>query len=137
VLNIEATLRAEETSTFWTETCLRRSYDGVVRDSWSAVADDPFDFLLMFGPGQYACSAWSNKTYDAILAKANSTLNPAERMRKLAAAEIYLLRQMPLLPIYHDSWLSLQKPYIRGFCQNRLGRPTFKYAWIDENWRPS
>ena len=65
------------------------------------------------------------------------TLHPAERMRKLADVEAYLLRQMPLLPFFHDSWLALQKPYIRGFPLNLLGWQIFKYAWIDTNWRPS
>jgi oligopeptide transport system substrate-binding protein len=137
LLNLEAALRVEETSTFWGETCLRRSYDGIVRDSWVANVDDPFDFLLQFGPAQFACSAWADKTYDSMVAEAQSTLNPVERLRKLADVETYLLRQMPLLPIYHDSWLSLRKPYVRGVPQNRLGWPQLKYAWIDHNWRPS
>jgi oligopeptide transport system substrate-binding protein len=137
VLNVSATIRVEETSTFLGETCLRRSYDGVVRDAWTAVVNDPFDFLLTFGPAQFACSAWADKVYDAMLASAHSTLNTAERMRKLAEVESYLLRQMPLLPIYQDSWLSLRKPYVRGVPQNRLGWPMLKYAWIDPDWSTS
>ena len=66
------------------------------------------------------------RKYDALLARANSTLHVAERLQKLAEAETYLLRQMPLLPIYYDSWLSLRKPYVRGVPQNHLGRPMLK-----------
>ena len=137
VLNIEGTLNVQESSVFWSQTCLMRSYEGVVRDSWTAVVDDPYDFLLEFGAAQFSCASWIDKTFDAMVAEATSVLNPAERMRKLAEVERYLLRQMPLLPVYYDSWLSLQKPYVRGFPQNRLGLPIFKYAWIDNNWRSS
>ena len=137
ILDADAAVNTQETNFYWTETCLKRAYRGVVVDSWIGVVADPYDFLLQFGPAQFSCAAWVDKKYDAMLAAAHSTLNPAERMRKLAELETYLLRQMPLLPLYHDSWLLLQKPYVRGFPLNLLGLPNFKYAWIDANWRPS
>jgi len=135
VLRVDCSLNVQERAAYWSQTCLMRSYDGVVRDEWTPVVADPYDFLLQFGPAQYACAAWADKEYDRMLAVANSTLNPAERMHKLADVEAYLLRQMPLFPLYYDSWLSLQKPYVRGIPLNRLGWPIFKYAWIDRQWR--
>jgi oligopeptide transport system substrate-binding protein len=136
ILNIDCPINVQETAVYWSQTCPMRSYQGIVKDVWTPVVSDPYDFLTQFGPAQYACAAWVDKKYDGMLAGANSTLNPAERMRKLAEVETYLLRQMPLLPVYYDSWLRLQKPYVRGFPLNRLGWPIFKYAWIDTNWRP-
>jgi oligopeptide transport system substrate-binding protein len=137
VLDIDCSLSVQERSAYWSQTCLMRSYQGVVRDEWTPVVADPYDFLLQFGPAQYACAAWADKTYDRMLASANSTLNPAERMHKLADVETYLLRQMPLFPLYYDSWSSLQKPYVRGFPLSRLGWQICKYAWIDTKWRPA
>ncbi len=136
ILNIDCPLNLQEASVYWSQTCLMRGYQGVVKDGWTPVVADPYDFLTQFGPAQYSCAAWVDKKYDGMLAGANSTLDPAERMRELAKVETYLLRQMPLLPVYYDSWLRLQKPYVRGFPLNRLGWPIFKYAWIDTNWRP-
>ena len=137
ILNIHCSLNVQETATYWAETCLMRKYQGVVRDVWTPVVEDPYDFLMQLGPAQNVCAAWIDKKYDAMLARANSTLNSADRMRKLAEVETYLLRQMPLLPIYYDTWLRLQKPYVRGFPLIRPGQPIFKYAWIDTSWRSS
>jgi oligopeptide transport system substrate-binding protein len=109
-LGVGCSLNVQERAAYWSQTCIMRSYDGVVRDEWTPVVADPYDFLLQFGPAQYACAAWADKEYDQMLAVANSTLNAAERMHKLADVEAYLLRQMPLFPLYYDSWLSLQKP---------------------------
>src|SRR5436305_12737526 len=40
-----------------------------------------------------------------MLASANCILNPAERLRDIARVETYLLRRMPLLRVYYESWL--------------------------------
>jgi hypothetical protein len=48
-----------------------------------------------------------------------------------------LLRAMPVLPLFFDSYSYLEKPYVRGMTRNVLDLPQFKAAWIDTNWRPS
>jgi hypothetical protein len=57
-------------------------------------------------------------------------------MRKLAACEERLMRAMPVLPLFFDSYCYLEKPYVGGMTKNVLGVPRFKTAWIDTNWRP-
>lgn len=134
-LNADVAINVQETNFYWTQTCTKKAFQGVAVDSWAGATTDPYDFLRF--AARNSCAAWVDEKYDAMLSTANRTLNQAERLRKLAEVETYLLRQMPLLPFYHDSWLSMQKPYIRGFPLNLLGFPIFKYAWIDTNWRPS
>jgi len=136
ILGIESSLTVQEASVYWAQTCLMRQYQGALKDAWTPSVSDPYDFLMQFGPAQYSCAAWIDKKYDEVLATANATLDSSERMRNLARAEEYLLRQMPLLPVYYDTWLRLQKPFVRGFPLNSLGWPIFKYAWIDTKWRP-
>ena len=58
------------------------------------------------------------------------------RMRKLAACEGRLLRAMPVLPLFFDSYSYLEKPFVGGMTRNLLGVPQFKTGWIDTNWRP-
>ena len=56
-------------------------------------------------------------------------------MKRLAGCETYLMRSMPVIPGYFDSYSYLQKPFIRGLWMNPGNVPFFKYAWIDTNWR--
>ena len=133
-LDADVAINAQETNFYWTQTCTKKDYQGVAVDSWSGATTDPYDFLRF---SQHSCAAWVDNNYGTMLSTANWTLDPAERLRKLAEAEVHLMRRMPLLPFYHDSWLSMQKPYVRGLPLNLLGFPIFKYAWIDTNWRPS
>ena len=71
-----------------------------------------------------------------MLAKANATLDPSVRAERLAGCEEHLLRAMPFVPVYHDVWAYPQKPYVRGISPNVMDVHSFKYAWIDTNWRP-
>ena len=72
-----------------------------------------------------------------MLASATSTADPSLRMGKLEACEAMLLRAMPFVPLYFDTWVYLERPEVRGLELSPLGIPAFKYAWIDTNWRPS
>ena len=67
---------------------------------------------------------------------ANAEAKAPARMRKLAACEERLLRAMPVLPLFFDSYSYLQKPYVGGMTRE-FDAPQFKYTWIDTNWRPS
>ena len=69
--------------------------------------------------------------------QANTEAQNAARMRKLAACEERLLRAMPVLPVFFDSYSYLQKPYVTGLRPNVLDVPEFRDTWIDTNWRPS
>jgi len=44
-----------------------------------------------------------------------------------------LLRAMPFVPLYFDTWVYLERREVRGLILNPLGVPSFKYAWIDTN----
>ena len=75
--------------------------------------------------------------FDRDFTEANGILDPAERMKALAACEAQLIKAMPFIPLFHDTWAYLEAPYLRGLKITPFGHPRFKYAWIDTNWRPS
>jgi ABC-type oligopeptide transport system substrate-binding subunit len=79
----------------------------------------------------------SDTRFDAGLDWANATIEPVLRMERLAGSEELLMRTMPIIPLYCDSYSYLQKPFVRGLPMNPGNLPLFKYAWIDTNWRPS
>ena len=43
---------------------------------------------------------------------------------------------MPIIPLYLDVWIYLQKPFVRGPETDPLPGLTFHTAWIDTAWRP-
>ena len=113
-------------------------YRGVAERGWWGDYLDPNSFLEPFlsGPSIIG-SGWSDPRYDSMLAAANASADPSERMRKLAHCERFLLRAMPILPLYYNTLTYLQKPYVRGLEPRKVDIMRFKYASIDTNWRPS
>jgi len=81
-------------------------------------------------------SGWIDAEFDRLLHGANSELDKSARVKKMVACEERLLRAMPVLPLFFDSYRYLEKPYVGGMTKNVLGVPQFKTAWIDTNWRP-
>jgi oligopeptide transport system substrate-binding protein len=113
------------------------AYKGVSERGWFGDYLDPNTFFEVFLAGPNVSGAgWSDLHYDGMLAEANAEIKLDERMRKLANCERYLLRQMPILPLYHNVLSYLRKPYVHGFDPRRLGLVRFKYVSIDTNWRP-
>ena len=93
---------------------------------------DPYDLLLTYTAGY---PSWSDKSYDEKLNAATSITDPVRRMRELAESEKEFMRAMPMIPLYFDTWVYLERPEVHGLQLNPLGVPAFKYAWIDSNRR--
>jgi oligopeptide transport system substrate-binding protein len=136
-LGMQVNLAAHEFSVHW-QMIRDGDYAGVADYAFFAPYFDPNPFLEQFstvGPGNP--SGWTDPGYAAMLAEANRALDPRARMRRLVACEERLLRAMPFIPLYVDVWAYLQKPFVRGLRGNRLAdMRSFKYAWIDTNWKP-
>ena len=99
---------------------------------------DPNPYLDPFlSPGVGNPTGWTDPVFASTLADANRTLNPQERMTRLANCERLLLRGMPIVPLYFDALTYLQKPFVRGLTCNPFDIRAFKYARIDTNWRSS
>lgn len=126
---------SEQGDTVWFQDMMEKRYRHLTQDSWTALCDDPNEYLNLFGPAHY--STWVDGEFDRDFTRANATLDPAERMSSLAACEAQLMKTMPVIPLFHDTWTSLEAPYLRGLKPNPFACPRFKYAWIDTNWRPS
>jgi ABC-type transport system substrate-binding protein len=115
-----------------------RDYRGIADYADSGLYLDPNWFLSEFVTGSSVNpTGWADPEYDYMLAKANAMLDSAARMQKLADCEMHLLRAMPFIPVFYDSWAYPQKPYVRGIGPNPMDVHPLKYAWIDTNWRPS
>ncbi len=113
------------------------SYEGFTDGGdWGTYVDPTFFLDKYLSDSGNNCTGWQDPRYDAMLAEANSTIDPAERLRKQAECERHLLRAMPILPLCYNTWSILQKPFVRGLPTNLLDLRLFKYASIDMDWRP-
>jgi ABC-type transport system substrate-binding protein len=135
-LGIAVHLRGQE-ETAWEQSVIHAEYRDGIEDSWTAFCDDPYDFLVEFGPAHYVATPWKDAAFDAALESANRLAGPAERMRALFACEESLLRAMAVVHISFETWAYFEAPFVRGMRPNPFGAPRFKYASIDQDWRPS
>ena len=106
---------------------------------WGSAASyvDPVWFLDVFSsPGGYGTS-WTDPVYNQMLSQARAISDPALRIASLEQCERRLLQGMPIIPVCHDVYPKLTKPFVKGLGSNLLNREQLKYAWIDTEWRPS
>jgi oligopeptide transport system substrate-binding protein len=109
----------------------------MIEDAWSANYLDPNDFLEMFRSPGATGATWTSASFDGELDRANAAPDTTERLDRLAEAERALMRVMPIVPRYFDSYSFLQKPFVQGLWNNPGDVALFKYTSIDTNWRPS
>jgi oligopeptide transport system substrate-binding protein len=118
----------------WVQTLQLGAYKGVTECGFGADWPDPTSFLELFN-GRDDGSGWTDPRFRTMVARASAETDPATRMRSLAECEAYMLRAMPLLPLFFDTYSYLQKPYVKGMTPNILDVPNFKGVRIDTNWR--
>jgi oligopeptide transport system substrate-binding protein len=136
-LGIRLILTPHEFNAHWSMV-LSGEYSGLADYAFLPLYFDPNPFLDAFlTPGSGNPTGWTDPAFAPMLAEANRTLDRSERMRRLATCEERLLRGMPLIPMFFDSWAYLCKPFMRGLTSNLFDTRAFKYAWIDKDWRPA
>jgi len=128
-LGITCTLRSEERGVYLGDWA-NLNYD-VMWTGNNADYMDPNTFLEVFvtGGGQNN-TGWSNKSYDALIAKAKVTVDPKARMVILHAAEKVLMTDMPILPIYFYTNPVLLSKHIKNFYESPLGTIDWKNAYM-------
>jgi oligopeptide transport system substrate-binding protein len=120
----------------WIHTALSLKYTGVIESGTGSDYADP-NGILEFFTGRLDGSGWIEPEFNQLIDDANAEGEAAVRMHKLAACEERLLRVMPVLPLFFDSYSYLRKPYVGGMTLNVLGIPEFRTTWIDTHWRES
>ena len=76
----------------------------ICRASWYGDYGDPTTFLDMFeSTNGNNDSGYVDPAYDQMLVAAETTVDPQERLKRLAEVEHFLMNEaLPLLPIYFD-----------------------------------
>jgi len=104
----------------------------VARLGWEAVVLDPHDFLEQFRTGSSNnWTGWSNPEYDRILAESERTGDNLERYQLLQKLDRMIEREMPIIPLYHNTHRSLVHPSVKGWPDNAINIKIFQQTYLD------
>ena len=132
-LNVEVQIQNQEWQVYLSK--LEKMDFQIARMGWIGDYPDPYTFLDLFA--SYSGnnhSGLADERFDALLQQSKTQQDHAARLATLKQAEVQLLGQQPILPIYVYTRSQLVKPYIRGFWENYQDRHPWKYLWIDSKW---
>ena len=130
-LGIDVTLTNQEWKVF-IKTRLSKNYD-IAREGWIGDYPDPNTFLdLMTSYSQNNNTAWGNTKYDALIQAAALEGDAQKRFAILHDAEKILLDEMPVLPIFTYTKVSLVKPHVKGWYPNLPNHHHPKFLWLDK-----
>lgn len=77
--------------------------------------------------GNANTARWTNADYDRLLASAATEVDAERRGAMLEEAERIMLREMPIIPMYHYSLRRMINPRIRGYVDNPQGVNPSRY----------
>lgn len=95
--------------------------------AWLAYYSDPMNILERFQDktSHRNYSKWQNETFNQILDKALMSSSQEEYLKKVKEAEQLLVEEMPITGLYHDNYVFLIQPHVRGFEISPLGHIYF------------
>lgn len=130
-LGVNVKLRNEEWKVYL------KSVDGlnyqIARRGWIGDYGDPNTFLDMFvTQGGNNNTGWSREAYDKAIALAAKTSDAKERMKILAGAERLLLKEAPIMPIYHYVNQGFLAPTVGGWHENIRDIHPFQFIYKTE-----
>lgn len=77
-------------------------------------------------------SGWNNPQYDALVEKANETLDLQKRSQLMSQAEDILIDEMPILPIYYYNTAYLVHPSVKNWAKNLMDLQNYKKVYLSE-----
>ncbi|RKD28991.1 peptide ABC transporter substrate-binding protein [Thermohalobacter berrensis] len=102
---------------------------------WIGDYNDPMTYMDMWiTNGEFNDPGWSNEEYDKLIEKAQTTMDPKERMQAMLDAEKILMEEMPISPYMFAVDRIVQRPYVKGMIRLPLQVENGKkYAYILEH----
>ena len=83
---------------------------------------------LLRSPGRW--KQYSNPTLDALLDKADSTLDVDRRMALLREIQKVILEDAALVPLFSDSFMIAARKEVRGYTFDAAGIPMYYDVWL-------
>ncbi|MFY8095242.1 MAG: peptide ABC transporter substrate-binding protein [Niveispirillum sp.] len=112
----------------------QKTYKDVLFYGWIGDFADPINFLklLRSDVDQQNYPAYMNPAYDALLDKANASLDPADRIALLGKAEAIMLEDNAVIPIFHNTRRRLVNPRVTGWTKAPLDQNPTRFLGIKE-----
>lgn len=92
----------------------------IARAGWIGDYSDPQNFLFLYESDNLGFNypRWANPEYDALMAKAETTVDLTERANVLRQAEELFLKEVPAIPILYYSSRNLVSSKLKGWEEN-------------------
>ena len=101
----------------------------IARGSWYGDYMDVTTFTDKYKPlSKNNDAVWVNAEYDALCKQAETETDAQKRLDLLAQAEQILVKELPILPIYHYTQTYIKAPYIKGLFENPRVTVLMKYV---------
>jgi len=103
----------------------------VSRAAWTADYPDPMTFLDMWTKGNgNNMTGWTRPEFDALIAKARTVRDTAERFKVLREAETMFLEDLPVIPLYIYVRPYLRSPTVTGWAPKLLDSRPWKHIGL-------
>ena len=83
---------------------------------WGMDYADPYnqDNFLFDSKSDFYNTHWGNETFDQLIGQAEGETDPAVRKQLYEQAEVILVREVPVAPMYFQAFMVAVKPYVEG-----------------------
>lgn len=134
-LGVTASLAQQEWGTYL-DTVDQQKYV-IARSGWIGDYPDPNTFLDMFvTDGANNQTGWSNPRYDEIIRElAARESDPERRYQLLREAEVILMEEVPIMPLYFSININMVRPYVNGWYPNAQSSHPLSSLSIDQALR--
>ena len=106
----------------------------ISRAGWIGDYEDPNTFLDLMRPNRgNNKTGWENMEYDALVEKANTINNQAERYELLYKAEEILVENMPVIPLYTYVRAYQLSSDVKGFSPHILDHHHPKFIYLERD----
>ncbi|MEN0110160.1 MAG: peptide ABC transporter substrate-binding protein [Planctomycetota bacterium] len=127
-LGIDVGTRNEEWGTYLSSQ-RQMKYDAC-RRAWIGDYLDPNAFLDLFvTDGENNNTEWGDPEYDRLIEEAKYEVDPERRIAMLREAEVILMRELPVMPIYYYATRGLVRPTIGGYYNNLQDTHPLRYFY--------
>jgi oligopeptide transport system substrate-binding protein len=131
-LGVKVSVRQTEFATFLDD--LRNGDYQMFELGWVADYPDPENFLkIQFHSGSTNnYTQYANAEVDRLLEEADTETDEATRLSLYQQAEQIIVDDAPWIPLFHDEFNVLIKPYVKGYILPPFVIPRLRYVQIEE-----
>jgi oligopeptide transport system substrate-binding protein len=132
VLGLKIELQAIERKVFF-DRVSKKNFQLAAGD-WTADFKDGMNFLevFKFKAGGSNNTAWENPRYRELLDQALEESQSSERQKIFQECESILMKEMPIIPVFHYTMLYVANQKVKDVVLSSLGSIDFKWAYVDQ-----